>query len=113
MSPVIKTITTHGGAATTQNIYDGLRFDTLVGPALISIWAAVEDEGDTFSFSVGEQEYAVDLTPNVQASTGVVDTDRDQLLFREPVNIPGKLFGRYVSAAASTLDQLTVIENVN
>lgn len=110
--PVIKLLTVHAAAATTPNIYDGLRFDTLLGPALISIWAACEDEGDTFSFSVGEQDYAVDLTPNVEAGTGVVDTDRDQLLFREPINVPGKLFGRYVSAAASVLNSLTVIENV-
>jgi len=103
--------TTHAAAATTPNIYDGLRFETLIGPALISIWFSVQDSGDLFGFSVGEQEYLVDATPNVESAVFVVDTDRDQILFREPVNLPGKLFGRYQSAAASNGNSLTVIEN--
>jgi len=109
--PAMRLTTTHAAAATTANIYDGLRFDTLVGPALISIWASVQDSGDTLAFSVGDQEFMVDATPNVEVGVFVVDTDRDQVLFREPVNLPGKLFGRYVSGAASNLNSLTVIEN--
>jgi len=109
--PSIRTRTIHAAAATTANIYDGLRFDTLVGPALISIWASVQDPGDTFAFSVGEQEFMVDAAANVEIAVFVVDTNRDLLMSREPVNVAGKLFGRYQSAAASNLNQLTIIEN--
>jgi len=110
--PAIRLLTVHAAAATTANIYDGIRFDTLIGPALVSLWFSAEDEGDLFSFAVGDQEYLVDASVNVEAGTGVVDTDRDQILFREPINIPGKLFGRYVSAAASAGNSLLVIEYV-
>lgn len=54
--------------------------------ALISLWAVGVTEGDTIGVSVGSQIIVPQGTRvNVESATGVIQTNRDQLLFREAV----------------------------
>lgn len=63
----------------------GEKFKTQQRPAFVSIYASGATEGDTVSFSVESQEYLSNAPANVEAASGVVDTDRDGLLFQELV----------------------------
>jgi len=110
--PTIVNNETAAAAATVQNAIDGLRFDTLLGPTLISLWSAAGVEGDTISFSVGTEEFLVDAESNTEAGSGVADTDRDQILFREPIDFAGKMFLRVVFGAAASLKTIINIEEV-
>ncbi len=109
--PVIVVNDNAAGAATVQNAIDGLKFDTLDGPALITLYASTSNEGDTISYSVGQNDFLVDAEPNTEAASGVVDTDRDAILVREPVP-SGKQFLRMVHGAAGNIKAMLVIEEV-
>jgi len=95
--------------ATTQDALNGLRFKVQSRPALVSLYASGATEGDLVSFSVDSQAFLVDGAVNVEAASGVVDTDRDQILFREPVPA-----GEYFLPATLTADvnALLVIEQL-
>lgn len=95
--------------ATTENALDGLRFRVQPRPALVSLYASAATEGDTLSFAVDSNEFLVNGEPNVEAASGVVDVDRDQILFREPVPA-----GEYYLPATLTADvkYLLVIEQL-
>ena len=71
--------------ATTNDALQGERFKVQPEPTLVSLYASGANEGDTISFLVDSQEFLDSATANVEAASGVVDTDRDQLLFRELV----------------------------
>jgi len=76
--------------------------------ALVSLWAVGVTEGDSLGVQVGSQIIAVQGTRvNVEAASGVITTNRDQLLFREAV--PG---GKIVVPVALTtnMDVQLVIE---
>lgn len=100
---------TRGVAATTSDALTGLKFKTQGLPALVSLFASGATEGDVISFSVGSQEFLVDAEVNVEAASGVVDTDRDQLLFQERVP-PGEYFMPVTVTAAAKY--LLVIEPI-
>jgi len=54
--------------------------------AALTLFAACETSGDSLGFSVGSTEIIVAGTVvNVRAGANILDTDRDQLLFRERV----------------------------
>lgn len=72
-------------SGTTQDALNGLRFKVQARPALVSLYAVGATEGDSLSFAVDSQEFMSNAQANVESASGVVDTDRDQLLFREPV----------------------------
>lgn len=78
-------------AAGTANALDGLKFQNLEGPALISIYGSTAVAGGNIDFAVGSEDFLDSAAVNIEASADVVDTDRDQVLFREPVP-PGKMF---------------------
>lgn len=78
--------------ATAANALANLKFATLRGPAVIWFWASCVTATDTVSLSAGtDAEMLVDANPNVEAAADVVDIDRDQLLWAEPVG-GGDLF---------------------
>lgn len=78
--------------ATTTNAMNGLKFeDVPPGGALLSLYASGVTAGDTIGLSVGSEDFLVDAEVNIEASADVVDTDRDQILFQEPVP-EGKIF---------------------
>lgn len=95
-------------AAGTSNALDGKKFQKLDAPALISLYGSTAANGGTLSFSVGSEDFLKDAEVNVEASADVVDTDRDQLLFREPVPA-GEMF---LEVGAQICNYLLVIEPV-
>lgn len=79
--PVIKRTV----SAAAENAVQGLRFATLKGPALVSLFASTETAGETVTCGVGDLSVLENAVMNVQTTVGVVDTGKDQLLFREPM----------------------------
>lgn len=101
--PAIKRV----NVASVANALNGLKFEDLSGPALISLYASGVTGGDTISFSVGNEDFLLDAAVNIEASADVVDTDRDQILFQEPVPA-GKMF--LAVEATTAVNFLLVIE---
>lgn len=78
--------------ADSANAVNGLKFEEIPAPgALLSLYASCVTAGDTIGLSVGSEDFLVDAEPNIEVSADVVDTDRDQILFQEPVPA-GKMF---------------------
>ena len=105
--PAIK-ITNQGDSS---NAVNGLKFEDIPpGGALLSLYASCVTAGDTIGLSIGSEDFLKDATPNLEASADVVDTDRDQILFQEPVP-EGKMF---VPVDVTTaLNFLIVLEYAN
>jgi len=62
------------------------------GGAVLNMWASGVTITDTFGISVGDRDLVVDgSNMNVVISAGVVDVDRDQVLFNEEVD-GGQIF---------------------
>lgn len=95
-------------SAPSENALEGLKFSVQNGPALVTMYAATATAGETLSFSVNNQDVLVDAPLNVQVAADVLDTDRDQILFREVVPA-GKYYLR-APAVATELDYMLVIE---
>lgn len=93
-------------AAGTANALDGLKFQVLPTPALITLYATTAVAGGTVSFSVDSEDFVDDAAVNIESSADVVDTDRDMVLDREPVPA-GKMF---LGVAAQICNFLLVIE---
>lgn len=105
--PAVKRV----NVATTANAMNGLKFEDIPpGGALASLYAAGVTAGDTIGFSVGSEDFLVDAEPNIEASADVVDTDRDQILFQEPVP-SGKIF--MPITATTAVNFLLVLEYAN
>lgn len=76
---------------TSANALNGLKFEKLAGPALISFWCSGVTVTDTVSFSVGDREILRLANPNLEA-TDRVASDSDQILFAEPAEGGEDLF---------------------
>lgn len=105
--PAIKLV----NVATTANALNGLKFeDVPPGGALASLYASGVTAGDTIGLSVGSEEFIRDAQVNIEASADVVDIDRDQVLFQEPIP-SGKLF--LPVTATTAVNFLLVLEYAN
>lgn len=94
--------------ATVANALNGLKFEDIPpGGALISLYASGATVLDEISYSVGSEDFLVSAHVNVEASADVVDTDRDQILFQEPVP-RGKQF--LAITATTAVNYLLVME---
>lgn len=95
--------------ATTADALNGLQFKVQPRPSLVSLYASGATEADTISFSVDSNQVLIAGEHNVEASSGVVDVARDQMLFREPVPA-----GEFFLPAVVTADTkfLLVIEQL-
>ncbi len=95
--------------ATTADALNGLNFNVQNRPALISLWASTDDEGDVISFLVNSLSFLEDAEVNLELTSGTVQTNADQILFRE--GVPA---GQYRLPAIVTADTkfLLVIEPV-
>lgn len=97
--------------ATTTNAVNGLKFEDVPrGGALASLYASAVTVTDTIGFSVGSEDFLVNANPNIEISADVVDTDRDQILFQEPVPA-GKIF--VPITATTAVGFLLVLEYAN
>lgn len=91
--------------ATNTNAVDGLKFSRINRPTRLSAWLSAVTVTDTVSISVDQTDYLVNANPNIEASADVVDTDRDQVLFDEPVR-KGQLF---VAVTATTAVNFLIV----
>ena len=71
--------------AADPNALSNLRFSNPKRPAAISLWASSVTAGEDLTFGVDEMVIGEALEINLEIANQVVDTGRDQLLFREPV----------------------------
>lgn len=94
--------------ATTPNAVNGLNFEDIPpGGALLSLYASCVTATDTIGLKVGSEDFLVNGSPNVESAADVVDTDRDQILYQEPVP-QGKLF--VPITATTAVNALIVLE---
>lgn len=86
--PVIKRKVT----AASANVLSTLRFSNPSRPSAVSLWASTATASETLTFGGGvDKIYTEDAAINLESANEVVDTSRDQILFREPV-----VAGQYV-----------------
>jgi len=96
-------------AAGTANALDGLQFQDIPEPgALVSIFATTPTAAGNISYSVGTERFLVAAQQNIEIAADVIDTDRDQILDREPVPA-GKQF---LAVDAQIGNILVVIEQL-
>lgn len=95
-------------AAGTANALDGLQFQVLDQPSLVTIYATTAVAAGTISYSVGSEQFLDAASINIESSADVVDTDRDLVLDREPVPA-GKQF---LAVAGQVANLLVIIEPV-
>ena len=95
-------------AAGTANALDGLKFQELTGPALVTIYGSTATSGGNIDFAVGSEDFLDAAELNVEGSADVVDTDRDLVLDREPVPA-GKMF---LAVNSQICNVLVVIEEL-
>jgi len=79
--------------ATTTDAMSNRKFNIIpAGGAILNVWAAAVTVTDTWGLSVGDRDLIVDgSNANVVIAAGVVDVDRDQVLFNEEVD-GGQIF---------------------
>lgn len=95
--------------ATIADALTGLQFKVQPQPFLASLYASGATEGDIIGFSVDSNAFLVAGEVNVEAASGVVDVDRDQILFREPCPA-GEMF--MPATLTADLKYLLVIEQL-
>lgn len=94
-------------AAGTANAVDGLKFRIIPqGGALVSVYASTAVAGGNISFSVENQDILSAAELNIESSADVVDTDRDMVLYQQPVPA-GEMF---VAVNDQACNLLIVIE---
>jgi len=73
-------------SATSADANNGRTFSD-IGPrgAVINLWAAGDDAGDTIALTVGDKQVLVASECNIEIVADVIDVNRDQLLFNEVV----------------------------
>lgn len=95
-------------AAGTANALDGLQFQDIQVPSLVSIYASTPTAGGLISYGIGSERLMVDAYLNTEIVADAVDTSRDMVLDREPVP-PGKQFLQVDTQIANFL---VVIEEI-
>lgn len=92
--PVIKLI-----SASNSDALSNVKFADIGGRgAILNLWAAGDDAGDTIGLSVGDRDIIVPSEVNIEVTADVIDVQRDQLLFDEVVP-PGHIFLPIVATA--------------
>jgi len=79
--------------ATTTDAMANRKFNVIpAGGAILNVWATSVTVTDTWGLSVGDRDIVVaGSVANVTSAAGVVDTDRDQVIFNEEVD-GGQIF---------------------
>lgn len=80
-------------AATTPDALNNRKFSVVPARgALLNLWGSCVSKADSFGVSIGDRDIMVDGSiMNIEVAADVVDTDRDQLLYNEPIG-GGQLF---------------------
>jgi len=107
--PSISLNRTSGAAESPANIVDGLKFSKMDVPSLVSVFASSSLETTLLDVSVDSQDFLKAGAVNLEAASGVLDTERDGLINRELMPA-GQLFIAPVIAAAAGSRFLIIIE---
>jgi len=92
--PSIKVI-----SATSADALSNVKFADVGGRgAIMNLWAAGDDAGDTIAVSVGDRDVLSTSEVNIEVSADAITVDRDQLLFDEIIP-PGHIFLPVVATA--------------
>lgn len=94
--------------ATADDVLSGKKFKVIPQRgAIINLWAAGAAAGNKVGLAIGDREIVpTGSDVNIEISADVVDVDRDQILFDEPVG-PGELF-----MPATVATELNVLLNI-
>ncbi len=102
--------TSRRNIAATGDALNGLKFKVL-GPSLVTVYAAAQAAGGIFSYSVGsDKELCRDADVNIEISADVVDVSRDMILSREPA--PAGEHFLDVSALGTSFNFVRVVETL-
>jgi hypothetical protein len=102
--PAIKRVIT----AATANALSTLRFSNPKRPSAVSLWASSVTAGEDLTFGVDDLILCEAAEINLESANQVIDTSRDQILFREPCP-PGQ-YVLNVPAVATDMSFLLVQE---
>jgi len=94
-------------AATSADVLANEEIREIVEASSVSLWASSVTEGDTLGLQLGRTILMDEGRCNVEAGTGIIDTDRDQLIFGTLVG-PGTL--RIPVTLTTNMDILIVVE---
>jgi len=95
-------------AAGTANDLDGLPFQDIPRPSLVTIYASTAVAAGTISYTVGTERFLVAASVNIERSADEVGTNVDMILDREPVPA-GKQF---LAVDGQVCNYLLVIEEL-
>ena len=95
-------------SAATSNAVSTLRFMNPKSPAAVSIWASSATAGEDLTFGVDDILLTEAAEINLEEANQVINTHRDQILFREPCP-PGQ-YVLAIPAVAADLSFLIVQE---
>ena len=94
-------------AAGTANAVDGLKFRQIPqGGGLVTVYGTTAVAGGSISMSIENQDILASAQLNIEGSADVVDTDRDLILYQQPVPA-GEMF---VAVENQICNVLIVIE---
>lgn len=62
-------------------------FRDVVQPSILNLWAAGVTNTDDVSLLIGSRQILPQSDINIEASADVIDTDRDQLIFNEVIEV--------------------------
>lgn len=94
--------------AVQANALDGLKFQNLPRPALVTIYGTTPTAGGSISYAIDSEDFLDSAELNIEASADVVDIDRDCVLFQEPVPA-GKQFLSVENQIANVLVNIEFI----
>ncbi len=94
--------------AIVANALDGLKFQDLKGPTLITLYVSTAAAGGLVSYAVSSEDFLQDASVNIESSADVVDTQTDMVLDREPVGA-GKQF---LTIAGQVCNFLLIMEEM-
>jgi len=97
-------------AAATQDALTGLKFKTLLEPALVTLAISSATAGEDASFSVDSREFLSQGEINLEVANEVVDMERDVLLLQEVVPA-GEMF-LAIPVVAATVQFRLLIEPI-
>ncbi len=95
-------------AGVQANALDGLQFQDIPAPSLVTIYASTAVALGTISYSVGTERFLVLASINIEQNADEVNTHMDLILDREPVPA-GKQF---LSVEGQVANFLVVIETL-
>lgn len=74
-------------AASTADALANQIFRDVTQPSILNLWAAGVTNTDDISLLIGSRQILPQSDINIESSADVIDTDRDQLIFNEVIEV--------------------------